>query len=83
VWYNKLMPMTQQEYEDKETMISRAVAFTLELGHFNNAKYEMYLTPGTHDIKVRDRLSGILVAYSSTKADFENSLVEFAADYFA
>lgn len=77
------MAMTKQEYEDRETLIARVMAFTLEFGRFDNGKYEMYLTAGTHDIKVRDMATDSLVAYSSTKADFENSLVEFATDYFA
>ncbi len=75
--------MTKQEYEDQEMLIARVMAFTLQFGKFNNARYEMYLTDGTHDIKVRDLVTDQLVAYSSTKADFEQSLVEFASDYFA
>lgn len=74
--------MTKQDFEDQEMMISRAVQITLAFGKFNNSRYEMYLAGG-HDIKVRDLLTGHLVAYSSTKADFEQSLVEFASDYFA
>ena len=78
------MPMTQQDFEDKQTLIARVIAMTLEFGKFSNGKYEMYLTEGTHDIKVRELNDAAnLVAYSSTKADFENSLVEFATDYFA
>lgn len=75
--------MTKQEYEDQEMMVARVMALTLQFGKFNNNRYEMYLTDGTYDIKVRDLLTNYLVAYSSTKADFEQSLVEFASDYFA
>ncbi len=77
------MPLTKQEYEDRETLISRVVAFTLEMGRWNNSDYEMFLTPGSYDVKVRDLRTNMIVAFSSTKADFENSLVEFAEDYFA
>ncbi len=75
--------MTKQDYEDKEMLIARVMAFTLQFGSFNDQKHEMFLTEGTYDIKVRDRQTGFLVAYSSTKADFEQSLVEFATDYFS
>jgi hypothetical protein len=77
------MMMTKQEHEDKEVTIARVMALTLQYGGYNDQKYDMYLTPGTDDIKVRDKQTGFLVAYSSTKADFEQSLVEFANDYFA
>jgi hypothetical protein len=82
MWYNNYM-MTKQDYEDKETLIARVIALSLEDGHFTDSKHEITLDERTSDIKVRDLQTGFLVAYSSTKADFENSLVEFATDYFA
>jgi predicted nucleic-acid-binding protein len=77
------MPLTRQEYDDREMLISQVVSLTLEDGRWSNSDYEMFLTPETYDVKVRDLRSGLIVAYSSTKADFEDSLVEFAEDYFA
>lgn len=77
------MSMTRQEYEEKETMISRVVRHTLQDGYWTDSKHEMFIVPDTHDVKVRDCKTGLTVAFSSTKADFENSLVEFAEDYFA
>lgn len=73
----------QSERDAREERISSVIAITLEFRSFSNGRYEMSLPDGTHDILVRDLSTDLLVAFSSTKADFENSLVEFASDYFA
>lgn len=75
--------MTMQEHEDIETSVARVIAFTLQFGTFDNGRYKMSVTGGMTNIEVRDLDTNLLVAYSSTKADFEYSLVEFATDYFA
>lgn len=75
------MPLTsKQQREDRETLIARVVALTLEEGRFATQQYEMSLQG--YEIRVTDLWSKKLVAFSSTKADFEQSLVEFADDYF-
>lgn len=76
------MPLTsKKQREDRETTIARVVAFTLEMGKWSNQQYEMSLQG--YEIRVTDLWTKNLVAFSSTKADFEQSLVEFADDYFA
>lgn len=35
-----------------------------------------------HEVTVTERRTGALVAYSSTRADFDDSVAEFVYDYF-
>lgn len=53
----------------------------LHVGSYSDKRHTMSVEPG-YVIWVKDRSTGVNVAYSSTKADFEQSLAEFAADYF-
>ncbi len=75
--------MTKQDYEDREMLVARVMALAIQFGRFNDAKHEILVDERTSSVKVRDLQTGFLVAYSSTAADFEQSLVEFATDFFA
>lgn len=75
--------MQNQQYEDKQLLVSRVTALALEIGKWANSRYELSIPRSGYEIKVRDILTGKLVAYSSTKADFNSSLEEFTWDYFA
>lgn len=74
--------MIEQKYEARELQAARVVAFAEEFGKWSNARYELLLSPNTPEIFVRDIATKLLVAYSSTKADYASSLEEFAWDYF-
>ncbi len=49
-------------------------------GSYYGRDHKMLLEPG-HVVTVTDRRTGALVAYSSTKADFDDSVAEFVYDY--
>jgi len=72
---------SSKQHEDRQSKITRVIEETYALGRFSDGKHDMTIY-GDSEIRVYER-DGLLVAYSSTKADFEQSLVEFATDYFA
>ncbi len=69
----------------KETRMERAtrICDIADLnGTYENDRYRLELgEEGSADIRVRDRVSGHLVAFSSTSADYDLSLEEFVLDY--
>ena len=48
-------------------------------GTWRSDRYEF--TAAKPNVSVRDRVTGFLVAYSGTAADFEDSVAEFVRDF--
>lgn len=76
------MMMPMQQHEDRQTTVERIIAEALATGHVLGRNHELTLSPDSPEIRVRDLRTAQLVAYSSTRADFDQSLEEFTFDYF-
>lgn len=61
--------------------IESVMEIALTDGRFDDGRHEIF-TSSLSTVSVRDLRTGMLVAHSTMKADFENSLVEFVTDYF-
>lgn len=72
--------MQQTQYEQKQHLAFVVVDEAFAVGSYSNSQYDMTIDGA--EIKVRDKRTGLLVGYSSTKADFKSSLEEFAWDFF-
>ena len=79
-WYDGTSMM--QPYEDKRTAGSRICSLVEQTGKYGNQHFEMSVAPNGPELKVRDLRTGFLVAFSSTQADYGQSIEEFAYDYF-
>lgn len=69
----------KQQFEDRQARIENIVSIAGMGETFSDTRYRIEVR--APEIKVYE-IGGNLVAYSSTKADFEQSLVEFVTDYF-
>ena len=68
-------------FTSRQDLVALIVDEVSAVGSYADKKHTM--VADGYVIWVRDNQTGINVAYSSTKADFEQSLEEFASDYFA
>lgn len=50
-------------------------------GRYVGRGREIYVRPEVSEVGVREPAGGPLVAYSSTRADFEDSIAEFVYDF--
>jgi hypothetical protein len=80
--------MTNKQYSSyatpspsREDRVNEIIDQALNHGHYNDTKHAIDVHQD-YTIWVRDIRANKRVAYSSTKADFEQSLVEFVTDYF-
>lgn len=76
------MTTSQPQFASREDLIRNIVEKVLDTGFHSDKRHSLELSPG-YVIWVKERASGKGVAYSSAKADFEQSLIEFVTDYFA
>jgi hypothetical protein len=76
------MPPMQQ-HEDRQTAVDRLVSQAEATARVASKTHELTLSADLNDptIRVRDLRTGALVAFSSTRADFDQSLAEFIFDY--
>ena len=70
-----------QQHDDRQQAVARISAIAEQMGRFSTATHELTLQPNSPEIHVRDLRTSRLVAYSSTKADYDQSLAEFVFDY--
>ncbi len=86
---SKTAPLGPVEREQRRERIVKAV---IASGSYEDDRHLMSHGGGTSgvsgqwtdrrwDVYVREKSSGLLVAYSSTRADFEGSICEFVEDY--
>jgi hypothetical protein len=73
--------MTNKPFVSREDKIHIITDEAAAVGSYSDGKHRLEVVG--HTIWVREEFSGKGVAYSSTKADFDQSLVEFVTDYFA
>jgi hypothetical protein len=73
---------SEQQFVSHSDLIASIVDGCLNTGYHNDGRHSISLD-ASYTIWVRENATGRLVAYSSMKADFESSLVEFVTDYFA
>lgn len=66
---------TRQERADEIMEVLRTEAL------YEGREHVMEVDGGTAVASVRERRGGILVAFSSTRADFADSVAEFVYDY--
>ena len=78
--YDGSMPVTQRDTE-REDAVARVCEIVERLGEVGNDEYKMSIDPRTPEIRVHELRTGRLAAYSSTRADYPQSLAEFAHDY--
>jgi hypothetical protein len=71
-----------QQQEDRQQAVERIITLAEGTGRYQSKTHELTLSHDSPEIRVRDLRTGLLVAYSSTRADFEQSLGEFVVDYF-
>lgn len=74
--------MTANKFESRSHLVASIVEHCLATGFYSDERHEITAS-SDYVIWVKEISSGKNVAYSSTKADFEMSLVEFATDYFS
>lgn len=68
-------------FTSRQDLIALIVDEVSNAGSYSDKRHTM--SAEGYVIWVKDNQTGVNVAFSSTKADFEQSLAEFAADYFA
>lgn len=71
--------MTKQE--ERRAEAERITELVLEGQPVSARGFEISAGVTGSEVSVRDVRTGLLVAYSSTRADFEDSLTEFVLDY--
>ena len=80
------MTTNKQQFTSRQERLGekleRIVQIALTDGFYSDTRHSIELKEG-YTIWVTDLRSQKRVAHSSTKADFEPSLVEFVTDYFA
>lgn len=74
--------LEMQQHEDRQQSVAQLVAVAETQGRVTNATHELTLEEDSPEIRVRDLRTGALVAFSSTRADFQQSLEEFVLDFF-
>lgn len=77
-----MMP-TKQQYEDRQAHAANICAIADETGRYADDRHELLASRTAPEVSVRDLWTGQLVAFSSTRADRDSSLEEFAWDFFA
>ena len=65
----------------RQHRITRDIEALLEFGTLEQNGYVFAVDTDVHCISVHNAKTGQLVAFSSTKADFKQSLEEFIGDY--
>jgi hypothetical protein len=75
--------VTEKQFQSREHYVATIVDEVLACGWFDDGRHHLNIDGSKYEITVRDLRTNSIVAYSSTKADFDQSLVEFANDYFA
>lgn len=73
--------MTTNKFESRQDNFKTIIQATLNNGHYSDAKHSIDVYENC-TIWVTDLRANKKVAFSSTKADFEQSLAEFVTDYF-
>jgi hypothetical protein len=73
---NKQPPL----FSSRDDLVKNIVEKVLAMGSHTDGKHTVEIGPG--DVVWVREASGKGVAFSSTKADFDQSLVEFVTDYF-
>lgn len=69
---------------DQQELLMTQIHDAVETGPdgYTDGKHRLTVSNSGHELKVRDLKSGFLVAYSSSRADYDQSLEEFASDFF-
>lgn len=76
--------MPKMQVEDRRDLIARAANLVdSNPGTWTHSQDDAYRIAKTaeHEIQVRDNQTNLLVAFSCTKADYEQSMIEFVSDY--
>jgi hypothetical protein len=80
----QVMPPYVETEALRQDRIIRVIEFIMETeSDVTLENGPLTMTVRGHEIKVRDNKTGFLVAYSMTKADFEQSVDEFVSDFMA
>lgn len=72
---------TQSKFASRQDMVAHIVQQAILEGFYADKQHTLDISGDV--IWVRENHSKAGVAFSSTRADFEQSLVEFVTDYFA
>lgn len=75
------MTTNKQQFASRQDLIANIIEKVLSTGIHSDKHHTITVDPN-YTIWVKENDSKRGVAFSSTKADFESSLVEFVTDYF-
>ncbi len=75
------MVQQQQMMRHHDAEIEGLIGIANDSGVLLNDRHELNVGPGS-EIRVRDNRTGLLVAFSSMRADYDQSLAEFIRDFF-
>lgn len=74
--------MATENFQSKQDYVAQVIEAAISTGWYSDEKHTISVDGPQSLVEVRDCTTKMIVAYSSTKADFDQSVVEFVNDYF-
>ncbi len=68
--------------QQSDSEVAKVIQAVVHEGSYSDKGFTLSADVVTSEVSVREIKTGFLVAYSSTKADYGQSLEEFAGDFF-